>query len=78
MMKAGMKRKLENVEPKAIKTKVPLKADLIVQLKEFQDKFIALEATNNDLEAKKHQTFKENFHETQKIETYRNGTNVQK
>ena len=51
-MKAGMKRKLENVEPKAIKTKAPLKADLIVQLKELQDKFIALEATNNDLEAK--------------------------
>ena len=52
MMKAGMKRKLENVEPKAIKTKVPLKADLIVKLNELEDKFNDLEATNNNLEAK--------------------------
>ena len=31
-MKAGMKRNMENVEPKAIKKKEPLKADLIVML----------------------------------------------
>ena len=50
-MKGAMKRKLENLDDKAIKTKVPLKADFIVKLNELQDKFNALEATNNDLEA---------------------------
>ena len=45
--KQGMKRKLEKVEPKAaIKTKVPLKADVILQLKELEERYKELEATN--------------------------------
>ena len=45
--KQGTKRKLEKVEQKAgIKTKVPLKADLILQLKELEERYKKLEATN--------------------------------
>ena len=45
--KQGMKRKLEKVEPKAaMKTKVPLKADIILQLKELEEKYKDLEAIN--------------------------------
>ena len=43
--KPGIKRKLEKVEIKTIK-KTPLKADLIVQLKQLQDSFNALEEAN--------------------------------
>ena len=41
-----MKRKLDVVDSKASKSKVPLKAELIIQLKELQDSFDALKATN--------------------------------
>ena len=44
--KTGIKRKLEKVEVKTIKTKTPLKADLIVQLKKLQDNFDTLEEAN--------------------------------
>ena len=44
--KQGMKRKLEKVEQKVIKTKVPLKADVIIQLKELEEKYKELEAKN--------------------------------
>ena len=43
--KTGMKRKIENVS-KVTKAKAPLKADLIIQLKELQEKCNALEVTN--------------------------------
>ena len=52
--KPGIKRKLEKVEVKTVKTvttKTPLKADLIIQLKQLQDSFNALEEANkNNLE----------------------------
>ena len=41
-----MKRKLDVVDSKASKSKVPLKAELIIQLKELQDNFDAFKATN--------------------------------
>ena len=41
-----MKRKLDVVDCKNSKSKVPLKAELIIQLKELQDNFDALKATN--------------------------------
>ena len=44
-IKKGIKRKIE-IESKGTKTKAPLKADLIIQLKEAQEKCNALEATN--------------------------------
>ena len=44
--KTGIRRKLEKVEIKTIKTKTPLKADLIIQLKELQDNFDTLEEAN--------------------------------
>ena len=49
--KPGIKRKLEKLEVKPLTTKAPLKADLILQLKQLQDSFNALEETNrNNLE----------------------------
>ena len=49
--KVGVKRKLEKSDPNAIKTKVPLKADLVIKLNELQKNFDSLEATNQNLEA---------------------------
>ena len=49
--KVGVKRKLEKTDPIAIKTKVPLKADLVIKLNDLQNKFDSLEATNQNLEA---------------------------
>ena len=49
--KPGIKRKLEKVEVKTVKTvttKTPLKADLMIQLKQLQDSFNALEEANKD------------------------------
>ena len=51
---SGIKRKLEKVEVKTVKTvptKPPLKADLIIQLKQLQDSYNSLEEANkNNLE----------------------------
>ena len=44
--KSGMKRKLEIVNSNPIEPKAPLKADLIIQLRNLQDQFNALEASN--------------------------------
>ena len=47
--KAGMKRKIDLIESKTnkinaeVKMKAPLKADLIIKLKDFQEKFEILE-----------------------------------
>ena len=49
--KVGVKRKLEKGEPNTIKSKAPLKAELVIKLNELQNRFDTLEATNNDLEA---------------------------
>ena len=44
--KPGIKRKLEMLEVKSLATKAPLKADLILQLKQLQDSFNALQEAN--------------------------------
>ena len=44
--KAGMKRKIELVNSNPNDSKTPLKADLVIQLKQLQDDFNALEASN--------------------------------
>ena len=49
--KVRVKRKLEKGEPNTIKSKAPLKAELVIKLNELQNRFDTLEATNNDLEA---------------------------
>ena len=41
-----MKRKIGLVDSNPIKSKTPLKADLIIQLKHLQDEFNILEASN--------------------------------
>ena len=60
--KPGIKRKLEKVEVKTVKTvttKTPLKADLIIQFKQLQDSYNALEEANkNNLETIKFLTEK--------------------
>ena len=49
--KPGVKRKLEKLEVKTLSKKAPLKADLIIQLKQLQDMFNFLEeAKKNNLE----------------------------
>ena len=40
--KVGMKRKLEKCDRNVIKTKAPLKADLVIKLNELQKKFDTL------------------------------------
>ena len=44
--KAGMKSKIELVNSNPNNSKTPLKADLVIQLKQLQDDFNALEASN--------------------------------
>ena len=44
--KAGMKWKIELVNSNPNDSKTPLKADLVIQLKQLQDDFNALEASN--------------------------------
>ena len=44
--KAGMKRKIELVDSNHMNSKTTLKGDLVIQLKQLQDDFNALEASN--------------------------------